>query len=1492
MKARFFAVSTLVVGLTLLLALAVTTRGAEPSAPPNPTVTPIPPLTVVVSPTHVPYDPFKRWETLPEYPYNNLRPLKPQPQPVLAKPAGIDLDVTYISRTPMYNRYDLRYTSDGKPYLRPGTENDKRWPAPGEVVTFTVHIINKGTIASGNFAFKWFIDGSEVHSGIHSSLTPGEEATETYQWAWEHSLDGERLLGNHTVRFTVDPANVISETYESNNSLEDRTDALSLALAVSPELYAALETPVDAQWPFSAEDWLQKQIAAMNAAFARSIYPSTPNGIIERVRLDKIIVTSTNPPGWGVDGGFYMTVDDRIDNAYYNRTTDVSGALIHELSHYGLGVIDLYNLGFDLGTPRIVDQNGWPVQMETSLPATGLMLAPGIQPPIYEEHTALALNSNKGYRRGYYGEYLYDVPSQSYLRILGNQGLPVSGVTVKLYQSAPGYGPYPTIIDNIPEITGTTNTEGIVLLPNRPVGTPVTTRTGHTLRDNPFGVIDRRGECDEFVLELIKGTHQEYGWLEITRFNLASWQGGSISTTFEIASHVPTDNAPSPPPDITGFLESGLVKLQWSPSPSAGIAGYNVYRTSSNPTYTYQRIITGTTATNYTDSCDAPVVAYIVTALNTQGRESGFSGFFSTFRLINPSSIVVDDQNRRIVLDPQNGYSLLYQLPDGRFIDILSNPHYHLEYSRYLTRDSQGRLIISHPRDFYSSRHSVRVADAEGNPLFEFGEQGSGPGQFETPAGVAVWGQPCTVEGPYSVDAHTLLLLHFDSSYDGAQGEPGTASGTSFMGGKYGQGVLIDSNDTLTYATASNIDQARGAIEMWVKPLWNGNDGQTHFFFCMDTGHLNALLLLKDGANNLKFEIYDGSNGYVVGFPAGNWQANTSYHVAATWKTNDIRLYVDGMLVASRTSANMMSVLPDKMYIGSDYLGIQQANAVIDEVRISDITRVGNSDTCTYRILVADSGNHRIQAFDAKGNFVSAYGSQGIGSGQFITPTAIAVDTEGRVIVADTGNNRLQVLSFDGTNFGFVRSITANFNVPTGVAAYGSDRILVADTGNNKVKVLNAAGTLLAEYTAPNDGYTGTLNKPRGVVGDATGNIVVADTGNRRVITVRGALPVLTPTPTKTSTATPTITHTPTPKQTSTPTATPTMTHTPTPTPTSTPTRTSTPTPNCSGYEIGLWRATTSLPQPMGVPFSGTGRQLVISNGRMYVFGGRDNSGNALASVYYSTIQAGGLLGPWVGTTSLPGQYYDQAVVQIENYVYLITGAAGATAVYYAPINPDGSIGTWVQTASLNPSRQAFAAVAYREYIYVSGGNSVGMRDFVQFTSVKPDGSLNHWADTTPLPEAMQEHTMVAYNGRLYVFAPNRAVYYASINSNGTLGSWAATTSLPQAMLFYSTFEYNGYIYLLGGSSRSVYYAPVLGDGSLGQWQTTTSLPVQRSRLWTGAYSCFVYAVGGYDGSNYRDTVYYAQLQPPATNTPTLTPSPTPYRFYLPSILRNFDEGW
>jgi len=83
---------------------------------------------------------------------------------------GIDLDVTFINRSPLYQAYCVDYPWDipgqpGIPFLCPGTEDDRRWPEQGEIVTFTAHIVNKGTVASPAFDYVWQIDGVEVTSG-------------------------------------------------------------------------------------------------------------------------------------------------------------------------------------------------------------------------------------------------------------------------------------------------------------------------------------------------------------------------------------------------------------------------------------------------------------------------------------------------------------------------------------------------------------------------------------------------------------------------------------------------------------------------------------------------------------------------------------------------------------------------------------------------------------------------------------------------------------------------------------------------------------------------------------------------------------------------------------------------------------------------------------------------------------------------------------------------------------------------------------------------------------------------------------------------------------------------------------------------------------------------------------------------------------------------------------------------------------------------------
>ena len=65
-------------------------------------------------------------------------------------------------------------------------------------------------------------------------------------------------------------------------------------------------------------------------------------------------------------------------------------------------------------------------------------------------------------------------------------------------------------------------------------------------------------------------------------------------------------------------------------------------------------------------------------------------------------------------------------------------------------------------------------------------------------------------------------------------------------------------------------------------------------------------------------------------------------------------------------------------------------------------------------VYVANTSNDRIQKFDANGRFLTTWGSQGSGDGQFDEPGGVAVGADGAVYVADTVNHRIQKFSSDG----------------------------------------------------------------------------------------------------------------------------------------------------------------------------------------------------------------------------------------------------------------------------------------------------------------------------------------------------------------------------------------------------------------------------------------------------------------------------------------------
>ncbi len=365
------------------------------------------------------------------------------------------------------------------------------------------------------------------------------------------------------------------------------------------------------------------------------------------------------------------------------------------------------------------------------------------------------------------------------------------------------------------------------------------------------------------------------------------------------------------------------------------------------------------------------------------------------------------------------------------------------------------------------------------------------------------------MQGTHLVDADTLLLAHFDGSFNGDQGEVGTSNGVTFSAGKYGQAASFDGSEVLTYPSQGNVAAGQGGIEFWTRPTWNGNDNLGHTFIEVNETWENRIKITKDGANNLRFLIWDGGGAeYGVYCPIADWKAGDWHHVAAAWQEDWMVLAVDGVPCKSTTQGGMPLLQDETIYVGNSAALDESEQGLIDELHISYLPRYGN--TSQLRILVADSGGkNRVVALDGLGNLVASFGTTGSGNDQLNDPRGLVLDRVGNVIVVDRGNKRLQVLGFDGAQFTYKRTLTGGFNAPTNAATY-LNWLVVAETGNNQIKVLDPSGNLAGTYTEPDAGalFAGPFLDPQGVAVNRWGEIIVADTGPGRVVRiVQNALP-------------------------------------------------------------------------------------------------------------------------------------------------------------------------------------------------------------------------------------------------------------------------------------------------------------------------------------------------------------------------------------------------
>uniref|UniRef100_A0A1I8J8E5 NHL repeat containing 4 n=1 Tax=Macrostomum lignano TaxID=282301 RepID=A0A1I8J8E5_9PLAT len=158
----------------------------------------------------------------------------------------------------------------------------------------------------------------------------------------------------------------------------------------------------------------------------------------------------------------------------------------------------------------------------------------------------------------------------------------------------------------------------------------------------------------------------------------------------------------------------------------------------------------------------------------------------------------------------------------------------------------------------------------------------------------------------------------------------------------------------------------------------------------------------------------------------------------------------------------------------------------------------------TGALFVADSNNHRLQAFSLTGQVRLAFGRRGAGPGEFECVTGVAVDPASRrVFATDRYNHKVLVFDYQGEflrQFGAEGSGPGQFRYPWGAAVH-SGHLYVADKKNHRVQVFDLDGQFLSSF-GEHGRSDGQLDNPHFVCvrpDGASALVFVSDSNNNRV---------------------------------------------------------------------------------------------------------------------------------------------------------------------------------------------------------------------------------------------------------------------------------------------------------------------------------------------------------------------------------------------------------
>lgn len=256
---------------------------------------------------------------------------------------------------------------------------------------------------------------------------------------------------------------------------------------------------------------------------------------------------------------------------------------------------------------------------------------------------------------------------------------------------------------------------------------------------------------------------------------------------------------------------------------------------------------------------------------------------------------------------------------------------------------------------------------------------------------------------------------------------------------------------------------------------------------------------------------------------------------------------------------------------------------------------------------------------------------------------------------------------------------------------------------------------------------------------------------------------------------------------------------------------------------LGGWSSATNL--PLDIATFG----LAAINNHVYLLGG-NNDGTVRSSIYRSPINSDGTLGSWSLIGDLPYPVYNPACVVTQNRLYIIGGRdqfGGAIAtVCSALTHTDGSLGSWSYSDDLPVTLHGSALAVVGNFLYLLGGNNGwSATTDVYRAQIDASGLIGTFTSYNTLPTWVQDGRAVATRNRLYLVGGGvlnwppqyrGRVFSATVNESGDVGIWEEETALPNDIAGMQVFVTSSRLYVIGGRDdisafRATYYTDFSG---------------------------------------------------------------------------------